>query len=175
MAELILVVGHVGAGKTTRAIELASAIGAVRLTPDEWMMALFGESDPDGKRDVLEGRLVWTAAQILRSGTSVILDFGLWGRDERAALAWLAGTVGATARTEYLSVDRTTQSARVAARWQESPHSTWAVTDAQLEEWRHLLQEPDARELAGTYRAEPPDPGGWAPWIARRWPTALGT
>ncbi|WP_207224098.1 AAA family ATPase [Streptomyces albidoflavus] len=35
MAELTLIVGHPGAGKTTRAKALAAATGAVRLTPDE--------------------------------------------------------------------------------------------------------------------------------------------
>jgi hypothetical protein len=41
------------AGKTTRAKELAAGHRALRLTPDAWMIPLFGESDPDGKRDVL--------------------------------------------------------------------------------------------------------------------------
>lgn len=47
-------VGLPGAGKTTRAKELAAEHGALRLSPDAWMIPLFGESDPGGKRDVLE-------------------------------------------------------------------------------------------------------------------------
>jgi hypothetical protein len=31
--------------------------GALRLSPDAWMIPLFGDSDAGGKRDVLEGRL----------------------------------------------------------------------------------------------------------------------
>ena len=30
------------------------------------MIPLFGESDADGKRDVLEGRLIWVALEALR-------------------------------------------------------------------------------------------------------------
>jgi predicted kinase len=30
---------------------------ALRLSPDEWMIPLFGEPEADGKRDVLEGRM----------------------------------------------------------------------------------------------------------------------
>lgn len=178
MPQLVLVVGHVGAGKTTRAKELAAATGAVRLTPDEWMVPLFHHSNPPsehhpgGLRDVLEGRLVWTAAEMLRAGTDVILDFGLWGREERAALAWLAGAAGASVRTEYLPIDRATQSARVAARWRETPEITWAMNQDDLDAWRGMLQEPDADELAGVYSAPVP-PGGWRGWIAERWPTAL--
>ncbi|PWD51463.1 kinase [Serinibacter arcticus] len=173
MPELLLMVGHVGAGKTTHATSLAAATGAVRLSPDEWMGPLFGASDPDGKRDVLEGRLVWTAVEILQAGTSVILDFGLWGRDERRSLAWLAGTIGATPRTIYVDVDRDTQAVRVAQRWRETPDRTWPFTQAELDEWRTFLDVPDADELAGRYDLLAPDEG-WETWLARRWPTALG-
>jgi hypothetical protein len=36
---------------------------ALRLTQYEWMIPLFGESERDGKRDVLEGRFVWLATR----------------------------------------------------------------------------------------------------------------
>ncbi|MEW2704311.1 ATP-binding protein [Streptomyces koyangensis] len=84
MAELTLIVGDPGAGKTTRAEALAAETGAVRLTPDDWLVPLFAHPVPDGKRDVVEGRLIRTATAILRAGGSAILDFGFWGRDERA-------------------------------------------------------------------------------------------
>ena len=83
-------VGLPGAGKTTRAKELAATHQALRLTPDHWMIPLFGDPMADGKRFVLEGRLISVALQALRLGTSVVLDYGLWGRDERSALRWLA-------------------------------------------------------------------------------------
>lgn len=179
MSELVLVVGHVGAGKTTRARELAAATGAVRLTPDEWMVPLFHHNNPPsahypgGMRDVLEGRLVWTAAEMLRAGLDVILDFGLWGREERAALNWLAGTLGASTRTEYVRIDPVMQAERVARRWRETPEVTWNVSQADLDRWRTTLHEPDADELSGVYTAPTPPDGGWRRWIAERWPTAL--
>src|ERR1051326_6891057 len=49
---LLLMVGLPGAGKTTRAKELAAAHRALRLTPDEWMIQLFGRPQPGGKRDI---------------------------------------------------------------------------------------------------------------------------
>ena len=76
-ATLILMVGLPGAGKTTRAGELAATHHALRLTPDHWMIPLFGDSMADGKRWVLEGRLISVALQALRLGTSVVLDYGL--------------------------------------------------------------------------------------------------
>ncbi|SDK73772.1 hypothetical protein SAMN05421806_11171 [Streptomyces indicus] len=32
---------------------------------------LFGEAVPDGKRDVLEGRMLWLALEALKLGTNV--------------------------------------------------------------------------------------------------------
>src|SRR5436190_17279331 len=71
---LFLMVGLPGAGKTVRARELAAARGALLMTPDAWMIALFGQSQPDGKRDVLEGRLIALAIEALRLRLSVVLD-----------------------------------------------------------------------------------------------------
>ncbi|MGO9779585.1 MAG: AAA family ATPase [Streptosporangiaceae bacterium] len=45
-----------GAGKTTWAQELAAEHGALRLSPDAWMIPLFGDSEAGGKREVPEGR-----------------------------------------------------------------------------------------------------------------------
>lgn len=42
VATMFLMVGLPGAGKTTRANELAAAHRALRLTPDHWMIPLFG-------------------------------------------------------------------------------------------------------------------------------------
>ncbi|GAA1626032.1 AAA family ATPase [Brevibacterium sanguinis] len=168
--ELVLMVGQVGAGKTTRAKELAAALPAVRLTPDEWMRPLFGDPEADGMRTVVEGRLITTAVEILRAGASVVLDFGLWTRDERIALSWLAGTVGARARTEYLAIDPAQQAARVAERGR-SDSTAWPVTQDALDEWRTLLEEPTPAEVAGDFG--PQAAADWGDWIARKWPSAL--
>jgi predicted kinase len=95
---MFLIVGLPGAGKTTLATRLAVEHHALRLTPDAWMIPLFGESDASGKRDVLEGRLIWLALEAFKLNTSVVLDFGFWGRDERSSLRWLAGSVGAACK-----------------------------------------------------------------------------
>jgi hypothetical protein len=89
MTTMILVVGLPGSGKTTVAKKLAREQNALRLTPDEWMIPLFGQPEADGKRDVLEGLMIGLALQLLRMNTGVVLDFGCWARDERAALRWL--------------------------------------------------------------------------------------
>src|SRR5215469_13266828 len=155
-------VGLPAAGKTARAKELAAEHRALRLTPDAWMIPLFGDSDAGGKRAVLEGRLIWVALGALRLGASVILDFGLWTRDERSALRWLV----------YLPVDRATQRARIAHRQAHAPHQTFAISQAEADTWRAQFEAPDGTELAGTgLPGPPPRWPGWPDWAADRWPS----
>ena len=158
-ATMLLIVGLPGAGKTTRAKELAAANRALRLTPDHWMIPLFGEPTADGKRFVLEGRLISVALQALRLGTSVVLDYGLWGRDERSALRWLARSAGASCQVVYLPVDKDVQLARIAHRQATAPHQTFLMSEADVDAWREQFQVPDAAELDGGEIPSPP--AGW--------------
>ena len=172
---LFLIVGLPGAGKTERAKALAAEHSALRLTPDAWMIPLFGDPQPAGKRDVLEGRLIWLAVEALRTGTSVVLDFGLWSRDERSALRWLARSAGASSQVVYLPVDRATQIERIRDRWASRPHETFVITEVDVDEWRARFEEPDAAEMAGEALADPPTAwSDWGAWAADRWPTSSG-
>ena len=170
-ARLLLMVGLPGAGKTTRAEELAAAHRALRLTPDDWMISLFDGSQPDGKRDLLEGRLIALALQALRLGTNVVLDFGLWSRDERSALRWLATSAGAACQVIYLPVDTDVQRARIAHRQATAPHTTFLMSEADIDTWRKQFQAPDAAELGGDIPGPPPGWRGWPEWAADRWPS----
>jgi predicted kinase len=171
---LLLMVGLPAAGKTTRAKGLAATHQALRLTPDHWMIPLFGDSMADGKRWALEGRLISLALQALRLGTSVVLDYGLWGRDERSALRWLARSVGATCEVVYLPVDKDVQLLRIAHRQRTTPHQTFPMSEADVDAWREQFQVPDAAELEG--REIPAPPTGWSSWpdwTADHWPSYL--
>ncbi len=175
MATLHLMVGLPGSGKTSHAKHLADRVGALRLTPDEWMIPLFADNDADGKRAVLEGRLISTGLRVLRLGVDVVLDFGLWSREERYALQQLATDQGARCTTVHLPVDRRTQWARIVGRQEATPHETYPITEAEVDEWRARFQAPGAAELGG---ASPPPPPplpwpSWAAWAAARWPSLV--
>jgi predicted kinase len=171
-ATMLLMVGLPGAGKTTRAKEFAAANRALRLTPDHWMIPLFGDSMAGGKRFALEGRLISVALQALRLGTSVVLDYGLWGRDERSALRWLAHSAGASCQVVYLPVDKGVQLARIAQRQETAPHQTFPMSEADVDAWREQFQVPDAAELDGGEIPRPPTGWpGWPEWAADHWPS----
>jgi hypothetical protein len=123
---------------------------------DEWMIPLFGQPESDGKRDVLEGRMIILALQLLRLNTNVVLDFGCWAREERAALQWLAEREETTFRLVYLPVDRVTQLERIERRRTDAPHQTFAITSVDLDRWRAMFDVPDDAELAGSPPPTPP-------------------
>jgi predicted kinase len=161
-----------GVGKTTLARELEQATGALRLTPDEWMAPLFGHSQAGGKRDVLEGRLVWVAHQVLRAGVSVILDFGCWSPDERYALRVLANLAGADFEIHYLTLPEDERRDRATARWRESPEETFEMTLEDHERFRTQFTPPTTDELHGCSIPPPPIPfESWPAWASDRWPT----
>lgn len=169
---LFLLVGLPAAGKTTRAREVAERHPALRLTPDEWMIPLFGDPDAGRRRDVLEGRMIWLAHRCLELGTSVVLDFGFWGRDERSALRSMAEALGVASGVLYLPVDAATQRQRVALRYRDTPGHTFPMNEDDLVQYRSLFQEPDADELAGRWQDQPPQGWtSWAAWAAGRWPS----
>jgi predicted kinase len=169
---LFLIVGLPGSGKTVRARELAAERGALLMTPDAWMLSLFGPSQPDGKREVLEGRLIALAMEALRLRVSVVLDFGLWARDERSALRWIAASLEAACEVIYLPVDREVQLSRVRGRWERTPEQTFPMTEAELDAWRDQFDVPDAEELSSaSLPSPPPGDASWFDWAAHRWPS----
>lgn len=171
---LHLTVGLPGVGKTTRARELEQADGALRLTPDEWMAPLFGLrwTEFAGKRDVLEGRLVWVGHQVLRAGTSVILDFGCWSPEERYALRAIADLAGADFQMHYLALPEEERIARATARRLRAPDEIFEMTDEDHARFHGLFSPPTAEELRGGPLPPPPTPfESWPAWASDRWPT----
>jgi predicted kinase len=123
---------------------------------------------------VLEGRFIATALTALRLGCNVVLDFGVWARDERTALRWLASTVGAEAELVYVAIDPADQRRRVEQRFATAPESTFPMTQADLDHWRTVFQPPDDTELSGNDLDPPPaEFDGWHDWVTEWWPTAL--
>lgn len=171
-ATVYLIVGLPGSGKTTRAKELEASASALRLTPDEWQIALFGDQNPPDKRDLVEGKLVQLGMRAAELGTNVVFDFGFWGTDERSALRWIAGTVGARSQVVYLPIDLEEQRRRVTSRFATTPHQTFHMSDRELQLWRAQFQEPEDEELRGSLIPPvPPEHETWSGWASYRWPS----
>lgn len=164
-----LLVGLPAVGKTTRARQIEAEHGALRLTPDDWLLTVLGTvTVDDAVRSALEGQLLDTAVPALRGGVDVVVDFGLWGRDERTALRWIAAQLGARAVVEFLDVDEPEQLRRVESRAQRDPRTT--IPPDQMTSWRTLLQPPTPDELDGGPLDPAPTGTTWGERAAHWWP-----
>ncbi len=91
MAEIHLVEGPVGAGKSTFAAKLSLSLGAPHLNLDEWIVTLFSPDRPDdafidwySERKARCIQQIWDVTdELLNSGISPILELGLVQRADR--------------------------------------------------------------------------------------------
>jgi predicted kinase len=146
---LFLMVGLPGAGKTTRAKEIETRSHALRLTPDEWILALYGDKldrrHRDAVRDPVEALQWEVAKRVLALGTSVILDWGLWAREERDRYRREAETLGAHTRVVFTDASLDELWRRVSQR-EESRAGTLGITREELEAWSKLFEAPTQDE-----------------------------
>ena len=150
---LWLLCGLPAAGKTTRARELEADNNAIRLTPDEWIIRLYPNDAEiaarDKRRDKVE-QLQWQLAErLLKIGTSVVLDWGLWTQKERARYQQWAESLGAQVRIELVDAPLDVLQERLAERNRNLPPGTFHVSAAELKEFDGLFERPTAEEMAG--------------------------
>jgi predicted kinase len=172
---LFLTVGLPGTGKTKAARRIEVEQRALRLTKDEWMKALFGHDNPSSASDVIEGRLIQIGMRALELGTNVIIDYGLWSRDERSALRQAAADIGAAVVICYFELTPAEQAKRLAQRLAEAPHETWPMSEHELAEWASKFDIPTSVEIDGTEPIGQPPTGfaTWPEWIEYRWPPSV--
>ncbi len=172
---LYLTVGLPGTGKTTEARRIEVEQKALRLTKDEWVKALFGEANPLSASDVIEGRLIGIALRALELGTDVVIDFGLWARDERSALRRAAADRGAAVDMRYFALPPVEQRRRLDRRQADEPHTTWHMSDEELAEWAAVISVPSPEELDGSEPIDSPPAGfaTWDEWRGQRWPASV--
>jgi predicted kinase len=151
MATLHLMCGLPCAGKTTLARRIEQERSALRLTPDEWIVRLFGDDVSgaalDAVRDPVESILWDLAVRVLALGVDVVLDFGFWSRIERENFRLRASRLGARSELHFLNVSEEVLVKRLAARNTRLPPGTFLVDESQLREWGRLFEPPAEDEL----------------------------
>ncbi len=172
---LFLTVGLPGTGKSTEARRLERERNALRLTKDEWVKALYGLENPPSASDVIEGRLIGIGLRALELGVNVVLDYGLWGRDERSALRAAAADLDAAVEMRYFELTPAEQRQRLDRRQAEEPHTTWHMSDEELATWAAIISIPTSGELDGSEPVDDPPAGftTWDDWRRHRWPPSV--
>jgi predicted kinase len=145
---LVVLCGRPGSGKTTTARRIAAESGGLRFCPDEWMTALEIDLFDQPARARVES-LQWELGQeLLASGQTVIIEWGVWSRSERDVLRKRARELGARVELVYLDVPVDVLLERIEARNVEQPSGTVVITRENLLSWVPQFDAPSVEELA---------------------------
>jgi predicted kinase len=146
-----LVLGPVGAGKSTFALGLANEQGAVRLTLDEWMTELFSPDRPESgiiewyvERAARCVSRIWSLADsLLDVGTTVVLEIGLLQRRERERFYRRFADAGVPVTIHVIEAAREVRRERVLSRNRErgvtfTTHVSPEIFELASERWEPL-------------------------------------
>jgi predicted kinase len=150
VATLHLVVGLPCSGKSTLARMLEREHSALRLTPDEWQIRLFGQDaeDPEhnARHTLIETLQSEVASRALALGINVILDYGFWAREEREDFRLRAKQLGARSQVHFLDVPEEELFRRLARR-NAQPSLAFRIPEEMMKPWIAFFQKPTPDEL----------------------------
>ena len=153
MAKVILVCGKICSGKSTYAEKLRIENKAVLLSIDEIMLALFGLYVGDKHDEYVEKTekyLFDKSLEIIENGIDVILDWGLWTRDERRYAKEFYSTRGIEHEIHYLNISDETWKARLDKRNRAVSAGeiiAYPVDDNLAEKFGAIFEVPDRDEI----------------------------
>lgn len=149
-ATVYVLCGFIGAGKTTFAKKLEEQTGAVRITKDEWLIQMVG-NDPtiDGYEDYdskMCGLSRDVAFQLAAKGIDVIIDEGVWLKEQRDILRKRAEDVGAQAVVYFLDTPIETIRERVARRNLNATRDSFMISGELLDSYLQYWEPPSEDE-----------------------------
>ena len=144
-------VGLPCSGKTSLARTLEYERSALRLTPDEWQLRLFGqdaeEPEHDARHALIEALLWEVASRAIVLGTNVILDFGFWAREEREDYRSRAKQLGARSEVHFLDVPADELLRRLVRRNAQLSPMAFHISVEMMQPWIAFFQKPTPDEL----------------------------
>lgn len=153
MAKVILICGKICSGKTTYAYTLCQQGKAVLLSCDELMLSLLDKYL--GERHEVyaqrtEAYLLQKSLEILRTGISVVLDWGPWTKAGRSQLKTFYAKQGIQLELHALRLKDAKWRARIAARnaaVDAGAYQAYHVDDGLLHKFQTRYEEPTVDEV----------------------------
>lgn len=150
MAKLILMVGLPFSGKTTKAKQLEKEYNAIRFTPDEWHINLFGQDvddiEHDKRHDNIEKIMIELAFNLLEKGQNVILDFGFWAVEERMYFKNWAEERNIDFAICYCECSEEELKKRINKRNSNLENKYFYITIEKYKEYEKIFQKPTSEE-----------------------------
>lgn len=153
MAKAILICGKICCGKSTYAKRLRGQSGAVILSIDEIMLALFGQHAGKKHDDYVkktEDYLLSKSLEIIGAGIDVILDWGFWTKAARMRAKAFYHSSGISCEFHYLDVSDEVWLERISARNRAvlaGEDSAYFIDEPLAKKFGSLFEPPTADEI----------------------------
>src|SRR5262249_7628189 len=147
IGRLVVLTGLPASGKTTLAIRFAGSLPACRMCPDDWMMAAGIDLWDDASRARIETFQLDLSLGLLRTGQNVVIEGGVWAREERDALRSAARKIGAQVELHYLTAATDELWQRIVKRELEGRWGSRSIRRHELEEWARKYEPPSDDEF----------------------------
>ncbi len=156
-ADIYLICGATGAGKSTHAEALAKQVAGVRFSIDEWMQRLHNADQPETmrfewfyervQRNCAQMREV--AERLVELGTPAIFDCGLTNKEERDIFANWAATRDYSVALHFVDVPTETRWQRVLKRNAEQAETfQFEVTRDMFDFIEGMWEAPETAEMS---------------------------
>ncbi len=153
MAKAILICGKICSGKSVYARRLRLKNKAVLLSVDEIMLAMFGlytGEKHDEYTDRLQEYLFKKSLEIIETGNDVILDWGFWTADKRAAAREFYKSRNIAYEFHYMDVSDETWKERILNRnnaVSAGDNSAYFIDSNLAAKFETLFEAPDKNEM----------------------------
>lgn len=146
-----IICGFIGAGKTTFARKLEKQTGAVRITKDEWMVRIFGNTITSDKNfEEYDGNVTELAKHIafniLKSGADVILDEGFWVKSQRDDIKKKISELGAIPILYYVECSVQEMRKRTVARSENPTKDSFEISGEMFDSYVKYWEPPTEDE-----------------------------
>ena len=150
MSKIYLVAGQIGSGKTTFSKSLEEKIGAIRFSPDEWIIKLHPQDIRREEFDYIFFTccdIAWKLAKKLAlKGLDIILDFGFWNREIRDKYIKKITENGFEYKLYYVACSEETIKERLRKRNENLPEDCFAINEDDFAFFAPGFQPPSEEE-----------------------------